>query len=153
MLICLLLHNCDGYVFLIREWCEIMNWCYFRLCIVKTDTMIWGSQKVLSECKYWVWFNLLRAEWKWKCESGFRRRNSKELWVEKYKPRSFEELAVHKKKVKLFGLVLQTWLAVAILIIIYFSLLQVEEVKGWFEERLINSKVVGIWLSKFSHII
>ncbi|KAL6224467.1 hypothetical protein ACLB2K_003322 [Fragaria x ananassa] len=49
-----------------------------------------------------------------KVPAGFRRSNSKELWVEKYKPRSFEELAVHKKKV--------------------------EEVKGWFEERLINSK-------------
>lgn len=49
--------------------------------------------------------------------SGFKgsgRSNVKELWVDKYKPRSFEELAVHKKKV--------------------------EEVKLWFEERLTSSK-------------
>lgn len=67
-----------------------MNWCY---------TMI----KVLFE----VPFNSHRAEWEWKCESGSGRSNVKELWVEKYKPHSLEELAVHKKKVELIGLVLQ----------------------------------------------
>ncbi|PON53469.1 Checkpoint protein [Parasponia andersonii] len=43
-----------------------------------------------------------------------RRSNQKELWVDKYKPCSLEELAVHKKKI--------------------------EEVKIWFEERLGSSK-------------
>ncbi|XP_059623455.1 cell cycle checkpoint protein RAD17 isoform X2 [Cornus florida] len=42
------------------------------------------------------------------------RRNNKDIWVDKYKPRSLEELAVHKKKV--------------------------EEVKLWFEERLRTAK-------------
>lgn len=42
------------------------------------------------------------------------RNKKKELWVDKYKPRSLEELAVHKKKV--------------------------EEVRTWFEERLKRSK-------------
>ncbi|XP_050382141.1 cell cycle checkpoint protein RAD17 [Argentina anserina] len=46
--------------------------------------------------------------------AGSGRSNVQELWVEKYKPRSIEELAVHKKKV--------------------------QEVKGWFEERLTSSK-------------
>lgn len=36
----------------------------------------------------------------------------KELWVDKYKPRSLEELAVHKKKVKLFCLGLERWASV-----------------------------------------
>ncbi|XP_021815525.1 cell cycle checkpoint protein RAD17-like [Prunus avium] len=49
-----------------------------------------------------------------KVSAGSGRSNVKELWVDKYKPRSFEELAVHKKKV--------------------------EEVKLWFEERLTSSK-------------
>ncbi|GAV64837.1 Rad17 domain-containing protein [Cephalotus follicularis] len=49
-----------------------------------------------------------------KVSAGYQKNNSKELWVNKYKPRSFEELAVHKKKV--------------------------EEVKRWFEERLKTSK-------------
>ncbi|XP_034225040.1 cell cycle checkpoint protein RAD17 isoform X2 [Prunus dulcis] len=49
-----------------------------------------------------------------KVSDGSGRSNVKELWVDKYKPRSFEELAVHKKKV--------------------------EEVKLWFEERLTSSK-------------
>ncbi|KAM7529584.1 hypothetical protein LguiB_032994 [Lonicera macranthoides] len=42
--------------------------------------------------------------------SAGSRRSSKDMWVDKYKPHSLEELAVHKKKV--------------------------EEVKVWFEERL-----------------
>ncbi|XP_050227110.1 cell cycle checkpoint protein RAD17 isoform X2 [Mercurialis annua] len=42
--------------------------------------------------------------------SGHESSNVKELWVDKYKPQSLEELAVHKKKV--------------------------EEVKAWFEKRL-----------------
>ncbi|KAM3757636.1 hypothetical protein ACB098_02G204500 [Castanea mollissima] len=46
--------------------------------------------------------------------SGFGGSNANGLWVDKYKPRSLEELAVHKKKV--------------------------EEVKAWFEERLRSSK-------------
>ncbi|KAK6237308.1 hypothetical protein QUC31_002777 [Theobroma cacao] len=49
-----------------------------------------------------------------KVSAVYRRSNSKELWVDKYKPRSMEELAVHKKKV--------------------------EEVKSWFEERLRTPK-------------
>jgi cell cycle checkpoint protein len=43
-------------------------------------------------------------------------RISKETWVDKYKPRSLEDLAVHKKKV--------------------------EEVNLWFEERLRNAEVI-----------
>ncbi|XP_061358986.1 cell cycle checkpoint protein RAD17 isoform X2 [Gastrolobium bilobum] len=49
-----------------------------------------------------------------KVSAGTRRSNAEELWVDKYKPRSLEELAVHKKKV--------------------------EEVKTWLEERLKPSK-------------
>ncbi|XP_022751475.1 cell cycle checkpoint protein RAD17-like isoform X3 [Durio zibethinus] len=49
-----------------------------------------------------------------KVSAGSRRSNAKELWVDKHKPRSMEELAVHKKKV--------------------------EEVKSWFEERLRTPK-------------
>ncbi|XP_010029663.2 cell cycle checkpoint protein RAD17 isoform X1 [Eucalyptus grandis] len=49
-----------------------------------------------------------------KVTTGFGRSTAKESWVDKYKPCTFEELAVHKKKV--------------------------EEVKSWFEERLITSK-------------
>nr|GEW19630.1 cell cycle checkpoint protein RAD17 [Tanacetum cinerariifolium] len=45
--------------------------------------------------------------------SGYKR-DSKELWLDKYKPCSLAELSVHKKKV--------------------------EEVKVWFEERIITSK-------------
>lgn len=45
--------------------------------------------------------------WKWECESGFGGSNTKGLWVDKYKPRSLEELAVHKKKVKLICFILQ----------------------------------------------
>lgn len=45
---------------------------------------------------------------------GSRRSNPKELWVDKHKPSSLEELAVNKKKV--------------------------EEVKSWFEERLMAPK-------------
>lgn len=48
-----------------------------------------------------------------KVPAGARKSSRKELWVDKYKPRSLEELAVHKKKV--------------------------EEVKAWFEERLRTS--------------
>ncbi|KAF7809635.1 cell cycle checkpoint protein RAD17 [Senna tora] len=48
--------------------------------------------------------------------AGSRRINTEELWVDKHKPNSLEELAVHKKKV--------------------------EEVKIWFEERLKPSKAV-----------
>ncbi|KEH20370.1 cell cycle checkpoint protein RAD17, putative [Medicago truncatula] len=47
---------------------------------------------------------------------GTQRSTAEELWVDKYKPHSLEELAVHKKKV--------------------------EEVKTWFEERLKPSKGV-----------
>lgn len=46
--------------------------------------------------------------------AGSERSNKKQLWVDKYKPQSLEELAVHKKKV--------------------------EEVRTWFEERLRRSK-------------
>ncbi|KAJ1413042.1 P-loop containing nucleoside triphosphate hydrolase [Sesbania bispinosa] len=49
-----------------------------------------------------------------KVSAGICRSNAEELWVDKYKPRSLEELAVHKKKV--------------------------EEVKKWFEERLTPSE-------------
>ncbi|XP_074371704.1 cell cycle checkpoint protein RAD17 isoform X2 [Apium graveolens] len=42
------------------------------------------------------------------------KKNKKELWVDKYRPRTLEELAVHKKKV--------------------------EEVRTWFEERLNKEK-------------
>ncbi|WJX88419.1 hypothetical protein P8452_70513 [Trifolium repens] len=48
--------------------------------------------------------------------AGTQRNTAGELWVDKYKPHSLEELAVHKKKV--------------------------EEVKTWFEERLKPSKDV-----------
>ncbi|KAK7360237.1 hypothetical protein VNO77_02220 [Canavalia gladiata] len=51
-----------------------------------------------------------------KVSAGTQRNYAEELWVDKYKPRSLEELAVHKKKV--------------------------EEVKTWFEERLKPSKGV-----------
>lgn len=50
-----------------------------------------------------------------KVSAGSGTSNKKDLWVDKYKPRSLEELAVHKKKV--------------------------EEVKVWFEERLRTRKV------------
>lgn len=46
--------------------------------------------------------------------SGFGSSNKKDPWVDKYKPHSLEELAVHKKKV--------------------------EEVKFWFDERLASQK-------------
>ncbi|KAH7519904.1 hypothetical protein FEM48_Zijuj08G0086800 [Ziziphus jujuba var. spinosa] len=49
-----------------------------------------------------------------KLATGSGRSNKKELWVDKYKPRFLDELAVNKKKV--------------------------EEVKLWFEERLKSSK-------------
>lgn len=49
-----------------------------------------------------------------KISTGSARSNGKDLWVDKYKPRSLEELAVHKKKV--------------------------EEVKLWFEEKLRKQK-------------
>ncbi|GMY12263.1 cell cycle checkpoint protein RAD17 isoform X1 [Fagus crenata] len=49
-----------------------------------------------------------------KVSAGFGGSDAKELWVDKYKPCSLEELAVHKKKV--------------------------DEVKVWFEERLRSSK-------------
>ncbi|KAJ6398308.1 hypothetical protein OIU77_019164 [Salix suchowensis] len=49
-----------------------------------------------------------------KVSAGSGTSNVNELWVDKYKPHSLEELAVHKKKV--------------------------EEVKSWFEERLKNYK-------------
>ncbi|ONK54741.1 uncharacterized protein A4U43_UnF12080 [Asparagus officinalis] len=49
--------------------------------------------------------------------SGLKCTDMKEIWVEKYKPHSFAELAVHKKKV--------------------------DEVKGWLEEKLMTSEVVG----------
>ncbi|KAF8012675.1 hypothetical protein BT93_I0742 [Corymbia citriodora subsp. variegata] len=49
-----------------------------------------------------------------KVTTGFGWSTAKESWVDKYKPCTFEELAVHKKKV--------------------------EEVKSWFEEKLITSK-------------
>ncbi|XP_048229532.1 cell cycle checkpoint protein RAD17 isoform X2 [Ricinus communis] len=54
------------------------------------------------------------ANWKETCGSSHGSSNLKELWVDIYKPRSLEELAVHQKKVK--------------------------EVKMWFEERLKASK-------------
>ncbi|KAJ4843308.1 hypothetical protein Tsubulata_030216 [Turnera subulata] len=50
----------------------------------------------------------------YKVSAGAGRSNLKELWVDKYKPQSVDELAVHKKKV--------------------------EEVKVWFEDRLKSSK-------------
>ncbi|XWS33885.1 hypothetical protein CRYUN_Cryun22dG0121300 [Craigia yunnanensis] len=49
-----------------------------------------------------------------KVSTGSRRSNPKEMWVDKHKPSSMEELAVQKKKV--------------------------EEVKSWFEERLRTPK-------------
>ncbi|XP_062102676.1 cell cycle checkpoint protein RAD17 isoform X2 [Humulus lupulus] len=49
-----------------------------------------------------------------KVSDGSGESNQKELWVDKYKPHSLEELAVHKRKI--------------------------EEVKLWFEERLGSSK-------------
>ncbi|KAK8619114.1 hypothetical protein V6N13_133081 [Hibiscus sabdariffa] len=54
-----------------------------------------------------------------KVSAGSRKSNAKELWVDKHKPCSLEELAVNKKKV--------------------------EEVKSWFEERLRTPKgeIVG----------
>ncbi|GMH06560.1 hypothetical protein Nepgr_008400 [Nepenthes gracilis] len=49
-----------------------------------------------------------------KVSAGFQRMEGVELWVDKYRPCTFEELAVNKKKV--------------------------EEVKSWFEERLKTQK-------------
>ncbi|KAI4327760.1 hypothetical protein L6164_020185 [Bauhinia variegata] len=51
-----------------------------------------------------------------KCSPGTEKSNAEELWIDKYKPHSLEELAVQKKKV--------------------------EEVKIWFEERLKRSQGV-----------
>ncbi|EOA13110.1 hypothetical protein CARUB_v10026124mg [Capsella rubella] len=49
-----------------------------------------------------------------KVSSGYERTKNTDLWVDKYRPSTLEELAVHKKKV--------------------------EEVKSWFEESLGSSK-------------
>ncbi|KAG2553453.1 hypothetical protein PVAP13_9KG522000 [Panicum virgatum] len=55
----------------------------------------------------------------WSCQAGSKRK-AKELWVDKYAPRSLAELAVHKKKV--------------------------EDVKKWLEEKLMAPKqTVGGW--------
>ncbi|XP_037493530.1 cell cycle checkpoint protein RAD17 isoform X3 [Jatropha curcas] len=61
-----------------------------------------------------IFFMGPRANWKGTHGPGSARSEIKELWIDKYKPRSLEELAVHKKKV--------------------------EGVKIWFEERLRASK-------------
>ncbi|OVA19837.1 Checkpoint protein Rad17/Rad24 [Macleaya cordata] len=66
----------------------------------------------------WVYYSrylslVLREE---KHETGSLRSDERELWVDKYKPQSLVELAVHKKKL--------------------------EEVKMWLEERLRTSKEV-----------
>jgi cell cycle checkpoint protein len=72
------------------------------------------------------------------------------LWVDKHKPQSLEELAVHKKKVSIFPLFhfcLSTLLDVYIEGYSFSWYLQVEEVKSWFEERLKTTKV-NLYLSK-----
>lgn len=45
----------------------------------------------------------VKANWKETLASGSGRNNVKELWVDKYMPRSLEELTVHKKKVSAFA--------------------------------------------------
>ncbi|KAK2973689.1 hypothetical protein RJ640_022146 [Escallonia rubra] len=59
-------------------------------------------------------FKVSAAKMNGKIESGSGTSVRNDLWVDKYKPSSLEELAVHKKKV--------------------------EEVKSWFEERLGTAK-------------
>ncbi|KAF4364698.1 hypothetical protein G4B88_028621 [Cannabis sativa] len=90
--------------------------------LFKDDTSDWDEIKVFCEDfdDTPIGFKLLSCssfiflERKWKFDSGSGESNQKELWVDKYKPHSLEELAVHKKKI--------------------------EEVKLWFEERLGSSK-------------
>jgi hypothetical protein len=41
-----------------------------------------------------------------KVSSGYERSKNTDLWVDKYRPRTLEELSVHKKKVALFFLFL-----------------------------------------------
>lgn len=92
----------------------------------------------------------LDANWKEICIPGSGRSNVKELWVDKYKPHSLEELAVHKKKVSIFPLFhfcLSALLDVYIEGYSFSWYLQVEEVKSWFEERLKTTKV-NLYLSK-----
>ncbi|TYI60412.1 hypothetical protein E1A91_D10G102100v1 [Gossypium mustelinum] len=62
-----------------------------------------------------------------KVSAGSRRSNPKELWVDKHKPSSLEELAVNKKKV--------------------------EEVKSWFEERLMAPKYLQDEVGRSSVLI
>ncbi|XP_052875830.1 cell cycle checkpoint protein RAD17 isoform X3 [Gossypium arboreum] len=62
-----------------------------------------------------------------KVSAGSRRSNPKELWVDKHKPSSLEELAVNKKKV--------------------------EEVKSWFEERLMTPKYLQDEVGRSSVLI
>ena len=92
----------------------------------------------------------LDANWKGICIPGSGISSVNELWVDKYKPHSLEELAVHKKKVSIFPLFcfcLSTLLDVYIEVYSFSWYFQVEEVKSWFEERLKTTKV-NLYLSK-----
>lgn len=73
-------------------------------------------------------------------KSGSGRSNGKDLWVDKYKPGSLEELAVHKKKVKVVCF-LHSYELCSAMIFPWFLCAQVEEVKMWFEKRLKRQKV------------
>ncbi|KAM6540532.1 hypothetical protein CsatB_004979 [Cannabis sativa] len=75
--------------------------------LFKDDTSDWDEIKVFCE-------DFDDTPIGFKVSDGSGESNQKELWVDKYKPHSLEELAVHKKKI--------------------------EEVKLWFEERLGSSK-------------
>lgn len=81
--------------------------------------------------------------------------STQQLWAEKYKPRSLEELAVQRKKVDFFfnspkirRFSQFIFISFSSLYCLWLSshlssfLLQVEEVRAWFEERLGDSKVV-----------
>uniref|UniRef100_A0A2P2J5G0 Cell cycle checkpoint protein RAD17 n=1 Tax=Rhizophora mucronata TaxID=61149 RepID=A0A2P2J5G0_RHIMU len=80
---------------------ESSNANVFKLCCEDFEDL-------MSGCK------VSAGDWKEKIGPGFGRSNSDELWVDKYKPRFLEDLAVHKKKV--------------------------QEVKMWFEERIRTPK-------------
>lgn len=86
---------------------------------------------------------------------GYERSKNADLWVDKYRPRTLEELAVHKKKVSLFSASLLAMpspcftYAYSFFLFLYLYMcvlcnLQVEEVKLWFEESFNLSKVISV---------
>lgn len=72
---------------------------------------------------------------------GYERSKNTDLWVDKYRPRTLEELAVHKKKVAFFFLLLSPLFTYSSPFL-FFVNLQVEQVKLWFQESLDFSKVM-----------